>query len=337
MKRFTHIAMAACLSAGLLLGSQARAEVSELAVAVQPGISYLSLMIMQDEQLIEKHAKQAGIDDLKVNWSRFAGGNVMNEAVLSGSLHFASGGVGPLVTMWARTRGNLNVKAVSAINAMPLYLNSRNPQVKSIKDLTEKDKIALPAVRVSIQAVTLQMAAEHAFGEGQQCRLDMLMVSLAHPGGCTALLSGSSETTAHFPSPPFQDFELKQPGIHRILSSYEVLGGPATFNLVWTTEKFHKENPKVYAAFVAALQEATDKINKDKTWAAKAYLRLANDQRTKLEDVVEILNNPDISYTLTPNNIMKYVNFMHKVGSIKVMPDSWKDLFFPNAQTLQGS
>src|SRR3546814_10972149 len=96
---------------------------SERTVAVQPGISYRSLMVMQDEKLIEKHAKQAGIDDLAVKWSRFAGGNVMNEAVLSGSLHFASGGVGPLVTMWARTRGNLNVKAVSAINAMPLYLN----------------------------------------------------------------------------------------------------------------------------------------------------------------------------------------------------------------------
>src|SRR3546814_5452932 len=128
-----------------------------------------------------------------------------------------------LPILWARTRGNLNVKAVSAINAMPLYLNSRDPKVKSIKDLTDKDRIALPAVRVSIQAVTLQMAAEQAFGKGQQNRLDKLTVSLSHPDGMTALLSGSSEITAHFTSPPFQDFELKQPGIHRILSSYEVL------------------------------------------------------------------------------------------------------------------
>src|SRR5690606_6802209 len=152
-----------------------------------------------------------------------------------------------------------------------------------------------------------------------------------------ALLSGSSEITAHFTSPPFQDFELKQPGIHPTVSSYEVLGGPAPFNLVWTTDKFYRENPKVYAAFMAALQEATDKINNDQNWAATPYLRLANDTRTPLQDVVDIPNNPDISYTLTPNNIMKYVNFMHKVGSIKVMPDSWKDLFFPNAHTLQGS
>src|SRR5690606_21626513 len=152
----------------------------------------------------------------------------------------------------------------SAINAMPLYLNSRNPQVKSIKDLTDKDRIALPAVRVSIQAVTLQMAAEQAFGEGQQNRLDKLTVSLSHPDGMTALLSGSSEITARFMSPPCQDFEVREPDIQRILSSCGAVGGPATFNLVWTTEKFYKENPKVYAAFMAALQEATDKINNDK-------------------------------------------------------------------------
>jgi hypothetical protein len=33
---------------------------------------------------------------------------------------------------------------------------------------------------------------------------------------------------------------------------------------------------------------------------------------------------------------MKYVNFMNKVGSIKVKPES-TDLFFPNAHALRGS
>jgi len=68
-----------------LLANSARAEVSELRVAIQPGISYLSLMIMQDRKLIENHAEKAGIKDLKVTWSTFAGGNVMNDALLSGS------------------------------------------------------------------------------------------------------------------------------------------------------------------------------------------------------------------------------------------------------------
>jgi len=329
----------ACLALAMLAGAgaPARAEVTELRVAQQPGISYLSLLVMQDRKLVEKHAKAAGLDELKVTWSTFAGGNVMNDALLSGVLHFASGGVGPMVTMWARTQKNLKVKAVSAINSMPLYLTTRNPAVKTIKDFTPKDKIALPAVRVSIQAVTLQMAAEQAFGEGQQNRLDPLTVSLSHPDAMTAMLSRSGEVTAHFTSPPFQEAELREPDVHRVLSSYEVLGGPATFNLVWTTQKFHDENPKVYGAFLAALQEATDLINQDKKQAAREYLRISGDKRNSLEDIVKLLENPEIVYTLTPNNVMKYVDFMHKVGSIKVRPDSWKDMFFPNAHGLSGS
>lgn len=313
----------------------ARAEVSELKVARQYGVSYLPLMLMEEQKLIEKHAKAAGVD-VKVDWARFAGGNVMNDALLSGSLHFASGGVGPLITLWSRTKGNLDVKAVAAINSMPLLLNTRNPNVKSLKDFTEKDKIALPAVKVSIQAVTLQMAAEKAFGEGQQNRLDAYTVSMSHPDAQTALLSGASEITAHFSSPPFQYQQLEKPGIHTVLNSFDVLGGPATFNLVWTTSRFRNENPKLYDAFVKALDEAIAQINGDKRAAAEAYLRISKD-KSSVDAIAKMLNDPQLVYTTTPNNTMKYVAFMSKIGSIKVVPDSWKDMFFPNVHTLPGS
>ena len=323
-------------AAALSLAGPARAEVSELKVAAQYGISYLPLMIMEDQKLIEKQAKEAGIADLQVKWSKFAGGNVMNDALLSNSLQFASGGVGPLVTLWAKTRGNLDVKAVSAINSMPLYLTTRNPDVKTLKDFSAKDKIALPAVKVSIQAVTLQMAAEKAFGEGQQYKLDPLTVSMSHPDAQTALLSGQSEITAHFSSPPFQYQQLERPGIHRVLNSFDVLGGPGTFNTVWTTSKFRSDNPKLYAAFVAALDEAIATINADKRAAADTYLRLSK-EKSSADSILKMLNDPEIVYTTTPQNVMKYVDFMHKVGSIKVKADSWKDLFFPNIHGAPGS
>jgi NitT/TauT family transport system substrate-binding protein len=327
-----RIAAAAALFA---LAAVARAEMTELKVAEQYGISYLPLMIMEDQKLIEKHAKAAG-QEVTVGWAKFAGGNVMNDALLSGSLQFASGGVGPLVTIWSRTRGNLDVKGVAAINSMPLLLNTRNPAVRTIKDFTEKDRIALPAVKVSIQAVTLQMAAEQAFGEGQQNKLDPLTVSMSHPDGQTALLSGASEITAHFSSPPFQYQQLRTPGIHTVLNSFDVLGGPATFNVIWTTSKFRAENPKLYAAFVEALDEAIAIINRDKKAAAEAYVRLAK-SKDSVENILAMLDNPQIVYTTTPHNVMKYVDFMYKVGSIKVKPESWKELFFPNAQGLPGS
>src|SRR5256885_12033329 len=173
--------MAAVLAAGLLLCTHsARAEMAEINVAQQYGISYLPMMLMEDKKLIEKHAKAAGID-VKVGWAKFAGGNVMNDALLSGSLQFASGGVGPFVTLWARTRGNLDVRGVGALNSMPIHLVTRNPNVKTLADFGPNDRIALPAVKVSVQAVLLQMGAEQAFGAGQQNRLDALTVTMSHP------------------------------------------------------------------------------------------------------------------------------------------------------------
>jgi NitT/TauT family transport system substrate-binding protein len=191
-------------------------------------------------------------------------------------------------------------------------------------------------VKVSIQAVTLQMAAEKAFGEGQQYKLDPLTVSMSHPDAQTALLSGQSEITAHFSSPPFQYQQLERPGIHRVLNSYDVLGGPATFNTVWTTSKFRSDNPKLYAAFVAALDEAIATINADKRAAADTYLRLSK-EKSSADSILKMLNDPEIVYTTTPQNVMKYVDFMHKIGSIKVKADSWKDLFFPNIHGAPGS
>ena len=311
------------------------AEMTEIKVAQQYGIGYLTLMLMEDQKLIEKHAKAAGVD-VRVEWAKFGGGNAMNDALLSNSLQFASGGVGPLITMWSRTKGNLDVKAVGALNSMPLLLNTRNPAVQSIKDFTDKDRIALPAVKISIQAVTLQMAAEKAFGPGQQNRLDAITVGMAHPDAQAALLSGASEVDAHFSSPPFQYQQLSRPSIHTVLNSFDVLGGPATFNVVWTTTKFKNENPKIYDAFVKALEEATASINRDRGAAAETYLRLSRD-KDAVGEILKMLNDPAIVYTQTPQSIMKYADFMAKTGAIKVKPDTWRDLFFANVHGAPGS
>jgi NitT/TauT family transport system substrate-binding protein len=327
---------AAILIAVTAFAPIASAETSEVRVARQYGIGYLTMMIMEDQKLIEKAAAAAGIPNLKVTWATFAGGNVMNDALLSGSLDFAAGGVGPFVTLWGKTRGNYNVRSVGALNSMPLYLNTRNPNAKTLKDLTEKDKIGLPAVKVSIQAVTLQMAAEQAFGPGKQNELDRLTVTLSHPDAMAALLSNASEVNAHFGSPPFQEQELADPRVHRLINSYDVLGGPATFNLMWAGAKFRDENPKVYAAFIKAHDEAREYVNKNRRGAAEAYLRMSKD-KSSVDDIVKMLDDPLIVFTDAPQNLMKYVAFMLKVGSIKEQPASWKDLFFDNIHGQPGS
>jgi NitT/TauT family transport system substrate-binding protein len=317
------------------LSTTARAELAELKVAKQYGISYLPLMLMEDGKLIEKYAKAAGVD-VSVTWATFAGGNVMNDALLSNSLQFASGGVGPLVILWSRTRGNLDVRGVGALNSMPLYLVTRNPDVKTIKDFTDKDRIGMPAVKISVQALALQMAAEQVFGPGQQNRLDPLTVTMAHPDAMQAMLSGQSEVDSHFGSPPYQYQELAKPGMHLVLNNYDVMGGAVTFNVVWTTEKFRSENPKLYDAFVKALDEAQATINRDKRAAAEAYIRISKDKDT-VDNILRMMNDPQIVFTTTPQNVMKYADFMARTGTIKVKPESWKELFFPNVHAMPGS
>ncbi|WP_109477395.1 ABC transporter substrate-binding protein [Paraburkholderia sp. C35] len=330
------LSMLAALCA-LLTSVPARAELSEIKIARQYGISYLPLMIMQDQKLLEKHAAQLGVPNLKVSWVEFAGGNVMNDSLLSDSLQIASGGVAPLVLLWSRTHGTpLEVKALAAINSMPLLLNTNNANVKTLKDFSGKDKIALPAAKVSIQAITLQMAAEKAFGPGNQGQLDKNTVSLAHPEAQQALLSGNSEVTAHFGSPPFQEQELTHAGVRTVLNSYDVLGGKSSFNLVWCTTKFYQQNPKLVQAFMAALDEAQAQINKDKHAAAEAYLRISKD-KSNVADIEKMISSPNVVFTTTPENTLKYADFMARTGLIKAKPASWKDMFFPTAQSLQGS
>ena len=97
---FRKVAVVLSALAALFVCTVARADMTEIKIARQYGVSYLPLMLMQDQKLLEKHAAQLGIPDLKVSWVEFAGGNVMNDALLSDSLQIASGGVAPLVLLW---------------------------------------------------------------------------------------------------------------------------------------------------------------------------------------------------------------------------------------------
>jgi len=315
----------------------AHAEVTNLRVARQYGIGYLQIMVMEHEKLIEKHAKAQSLGDVTITWSTFTDGTVANDAIISGNLEFAAGGLGSFVTLWDRTRESLAVKGVAALNSMPMLLNTRNPNVRSIKDLTDQDRIAVAGVKVSSQAVTLQLASSQAFGDAHWSKLDHLTVNMAHPTAVQALLSGRSEITAHFASPPFQYEELKQPGVRTILNSYEVWGGPQTFIAAWTTTKFREENPRMYGAFMAALGEATDFVNNDRREAARIYLEMAGDKSTSVGDLARMLANPQIRFTLTPENVVKFASFRVGTGVIKTKPDSWKDLFFPEIHHRPGS
>jgi NitT/TauT family transport system substrate-binding protein len=327
-------ALCASLFAAIVL--PARAELSEVTVAQQYGVAFLPLMLMERDKLVEKHAKAAGLGDITTSWVKVAGPSVMNDGVITGAIQFIAVGAPSLITLWEKTKDSVGVKGVCAMTTYPLYLNVRNPAIKSIRDFSDKDRIVVPSVKVSTQAIMLQMAAAKEFGDANYARLDPWTVGLSHPDGLLAITNNTSGVDAHFTTSPFHEQEMKIPGIRTLTTSYEILGGPATAIVIATSTKYRDANPKTYKVFLDALKEAIDTINKDKRAAAKVYLEQAKDTKNSVDDILGMINAPDYAFTLTPQKVYKTAEFMNKIGSIKSKPASWKDLFFPEVHGLQG-
>jgi NitT/TauT family transport system substrate-binding protein len=308
------------------MAAPAHAE-GQLRIAEQFGIVYLLLNVADDQNLIEKHAKAQGID-VKVEYVKLSGGAAVNEALLSGSIEVAGAGVGPLLTIWDRTVGKQNVKGIASLGNFPYYLVSNNPNVKTIADFTDKDRIATPAVGVSVQSRILQLASAKLWGDAQFNKLDKLQVAVPHPEAAAAIIKGGTEITAHFANPPFQEQELAgNPNARIVLKSYDVLGGPASATVLYATEKFRRENPKTYKAFTDALAEAAQFIRANPEKAADTFIR-TNKSNVDRDLLLKIIRNPEVEFKLTPQNTYALADFMHRVGAIKNKPASAKDYFF---------
>ena len=336
MNRFTRTAALLTIGLGMLAGSLASHAEGKISIAQQFGIGYLILDVVRDQQLIEKQGREQGLD-LQVEWASISGSTGMNEALLAGAVDVVSAGVPPLLTLWDRTRGKQNVKAVAALGSLPNYLLSNSPTVKTIKDLSEKDRIAVPAAGVGFQSRTLQIETAKVFGKDAYKRFDDISVSLPHPDATAALIAGGSEINTHFSSAPFYYQALAaNNNIHKLISSYDILGGPATFNVLYTTQKFHDENPKTYKAFYAALIEAAQIIKADKSKAADIFIRV---QKSKLapELVRKIVEDPENDFTVSPYRTFVYAEELQKRGVIKNKAASWKDYFFEEAYAQPGS
>lgn len=328
--------LAAALAALGLAAGPASAEVSELKMMSQYGIGYMQLTLMKADKLVEKHLAKAGLGSTTVTWATMGAGAAANDALLSGGLHFAAGGTGPAFILWDRTRANVQVHGVAALSSMPNLLVTRNPNVKTIRDFTDKDRIAMAGAGSSVQTIYLQMAVAKEFGIDNYKKLNPLMVNLPHPEGLRALLSGQGEVTSQFTSPPFQNTALENPNVRTVLNSYDIMGGPNTFLMVWATKKFRDENPKTYKAVLDAMTEATDSINADKKRAAEVYVREGGGKESA-DKILKLMSDPQVKYTLAPENVLPYAQFMHKIGTLKNEPRSWKDLFFPDIHHLAGS
>jgi NitT/TauT family transport system substrate-binding protein len=307
----------------------ARAE-GRLRIAEQFGVVYLLLNVAQHQGLIEKHGKSQGVD-IQVEFVKLSGGAAVNEALLSGSIEVAGAGVGPLLTLWDRTLGKQNVRGIASLGNFPYYLVTNNPAVRTLADFSDKDRIATPAVGVSVQSRLLQLASARLWGDAQYSRLDRLQVAVPHPEAAAAIIKGGTEINAHFGNPPFQEQELAgNPNARVVLNSYDVLGGPASATVLYATEKFRRDNPKTYKAFVAALAEAAQVVRDNPEKAADIFIR-TNQSGVDRALLLKIIRNPEVEFKLQPQNTYALAEFMHRIGAIKNKPASARDYLFDDA------
>jgi NitT/TauT family transport system substrate-binding protein len=326
------------LATPYLMRSAFADEVSSIVLISQTGLPYLPMMVMEQLKLIEKHAEKLGVASLKPEFKSLGGTQSLIDALLSGQMQFGVTGVPGLATLWDKTAGTANeVRALSAVQSMPFMLVTNRPTIKTIKDFNEQDKIALPAVKVSSQAICLQMAAAKEWGDDQYAKLDSLTITRSHPEAAVSVISKATEINSHYSVAPFYYYELATAGVHNVLKSYDTLGGPGTNGVMLMTKKFRDANLKVTSAVYAALSEAEDFINKKPGEAAQIYIKATNEKRSSQEEMTKFISDPDNIWTTMPQQTMTFAGFMHKVGTMKRLPASWKDMYMPECHELAGT
>jgi NitT/TauT family transport system substrate-binding protein len=314
----------------------ARAETNQLRVSHGYSIGHMPLMVMRDQGLIEKHAAKAGLGKLSVEWRVIDGGNIINDAMLAGTLDIAGTGIPAYLVLRDRTLGKRQeVTAISALDGGALWLNTIDPRIKTLADYRPGDKIAVPGIKTSYAAVVLQMAAAKAFGIENYAKLDPLTVGMPHPEAYAAMMSGGTEVKSHMASPPFSYQEVRDPRVHRVLSTKDAIG-LLTILVTMTSRGFATANPGIVTAFLDAQAEAAAIVAADHPVAAAAYTK-ALGAKTPTAELIEMLADPENTYDLAPRGSLTYATFLAQVGMVKTAPAAWTELFLPGVHHLQGS
>lgn len=335
LTRRQTLALGAAAAIGSYSGARAQAK-TEIGLSRQPGILYMPTHVIEKQKLIEKHAEKLGVAGVTTKWMNFSNGGAQQDALLSGGVDIINTGTGPLLVLWDKSRGR--VKGIVASSAQPLVLLSRDPRIKTLKDYQSGDKIAVPTIRVSTQAILLQIAASKQFGADRWGHFDPMTVQLGHPDAFIAMKNPSHEVKSHFAAPPFQFYEQQQiPEAHVVTTSSDIIGSPLSQGQFMTTTAFAEANPKIVQALRNAAEEAKAFIQTSTPAAVEIYREVTGD-KTSTEQLLELLKQPGMmEWNIYPQGTMKFAEHLARIGGIKTKPASWKDYYLPIAHDLPGN
>src|SRR5215467_9301152 len=238
----------------------------------QRGLLYLPVDEMVTGGILQQEATKLGLGKVNATATTLSGPGPVIDAILSGAADYGTAALPSLLTVWEKTRGTANeVRAVGTVSNGAITLYTINPNVKTIADFTDQDRIAVPTVRLSFNAMMLQMAAEALWNDPR--RLDHLTVALGHPDAVAALSAGYGKATitAHAAVQPFTDRGLKLPGAHVITDSRKVFGGPLTQITLLATKQTKEKDATLFKAVANALEASVKVANADKRAAATLW------------------------------------------------------------------
>jgi sulfonate transport system substrate-binding protein len=304
--------------------------------AQQRGLLYLPIDEMVTGGILQQEATKLGLGKVDATAVTLSGPGPVVDAILSGAADYGTVALPSLLNLWEKTHGTANeVKAVGTVSNGAMTLYTINPNVKSIADFTEKDRIAVPTVRISFNSMMLQMAAEKLWNDPH--RLDHLTVGIGHPDAVTALSAGydKATVTAHIGVQPFTARGLKIPGAHIITDSREVFGGPLTQITLIASRQTKEKNPTLFKAVANALDASIRQANADKKAAAVLW-KTAQKASESVDDLVALLDDPGFEFTTQPHRIAFFAAFLNRIGTMKTKLGDWKELFWETAHNQPG-
>jgi NitT/TauT family transport system substrate-binding protein len=330
----------------------ARAETAELRLQRPLDLVALPLLIMEHEHLIERTAEAMGLGTVTVMW--ITPGSVPGKTDPSGSSG-PSGSLDPIQALAAAESDLVavdlapfllaadaaagtpgEIRALGALAERPYVLVTRNPAVQTIRDFGAADRIAVPALKTSGPALMLQMAAAQEWGLEHYDKLDPLTLARPDAAAAATLLSGTGDIDAHFSRSPYADDELANPRVHRVMDSFDI-AGPHSAAVLAVTVRFRTANPTLCAAILSALEEADDFIKKGPGAAAEIFAAMVKSGDITIEDLTDVIGDPDLAYRAAPVGVTRLAEFMHRIGRLKRRPASWRDVFLPEARDLPGN
>jgi NitT/TauT family transport system substrate-binding protein len=333
---------AAFFLAALVSALPAHAETAELRLRRPLDLVALPLLVMEHEHLIERTAEAMGLGAVTVIWSSPGNTGPLGPpdpiaALAAGESDLVAADLAPFLLAADATAGTPGeIRALGALAERPYVLVTRNPAVHTIRDFGGADRIALPALKTSGPALMLQMAAAQEWGPEHYDKLDPLVLARPDASAAAALIAGKGEIDAHFSRTPYADEELANPRVHRVMDSFDI-AGPHTAAVLAATLRFRTANPTLCTAILSALEEADDFIRKSPGAAAEIFTAMVKDGTIPLEDLTDMIGDPDLAYRVAPAGVMRLVDFMHRIGRLKRRPASWRDLFLPEARDLPGN